>query len=172
MRRSRSAKRGSERIGSRQPLAIAQQREKAVRFGMGSSVRGGLGHILQHDGRSEASAGSADGGRLRVSKNDTRDRLVIGLRDLAENVRSGDFGLVFAQVSQGARKPSQEGSGSRRTSRQRPKVVWSETSLAFGGCRAGPASWTFTSVLGSPIPRHGRGYRPGCFAPARVRGFS
>ncbi len=69
---------GPERVGAGQPLAVAEQRQEAVRLGVGVRVGGGLRDLGHGCGGAERSLGRADRRGLRVGVGDARHRLVVG----------------------------------------------------------------------------------------------
>src|SRR5215217_3034222 len=56
----------AERVGAGQPLAVAEQREEAVRLSVGVRVGGGLGNLGHERGRAEQGLGRARRGGVRV----------------------------------------------------------------------------------------------------------
>ena len=61
----------TERVGACEPLAVAQEGKEAVRLLVGARIGGRPCYILQSDGRVEARISGANGGGLRVGKDDT-----------------------------------------------------------------------------------------------------
>ena len=72
----------------------------AVALGVGVGVRRGLRHVRQQRSAAEAVVGNADRRRLRVGVGHPRDRLVVGLARLPEDVGRDDLPLVLADVGQ------------------------------------------------------------------------
>jgi len=89
-----------EGVGTRQAHAIADHGQVAVALGVGVRVRRGLGDIPQQCSAAEAVVGNADRRRLRVGVGDPRDRFVVGLSRLPEDVGRHDLPLVLADVGQ------------------------------------------------------------------------
>jgi hypothetical protein len=90
----------AEGVRSRQSLAVAQKRKESVRFRIGTRVGGGLGDIFQCDRSVEARICGADGSSLRISKDDARNGVIVGLAWLAQDIRRSNFGLVLADMRQ------------------------------------------------------------------------
>ena len=92
----------SQGIGAGQAIAVAEERQKAVRLCVVVVVRGRLGHLGQGSGGAEGALGGADRRRLGVRVDDVGDGLVVGLAGFAENVGGDDLALVLAHVGQQA----------------------------------------------------------------------
>src|SRR5271165_1351809 len=90
----------AERVGARESLAVAEERQKAVLLGVPARVRGGLRHLGQRHHRADPAGRGTHRRGLRIRVDDARDGLVVGPARITEDVRGDHLALVLADVGQ------------------------------------------------------------------------
>src|SRR3954468_19324539 len=91
---------GPERVGTGQPLAVAEECQEAVALGVRARVGGGLRHLRQRHHGAEAAGPGAHRRCLWVRVGHAWHGLVVGLARLTQDVRGHHVALVLADVSQ------------------------------------------------------------------------
>src|SRR5262249_55409945 len=90
----------SERVSAGEPLTVAQKCEEPVGLGVRPGVRGELRDIGDPCGARKASRRGADRRGLWIREDNSWHRFVVRNARFAEDVRSDDIALVFADVSE------------------------------------------------------------------------